>query len=69
VVGTILEPLRERPERRHLAGLPRPDKTKAPRKPGRFGRGEQFCTDAVGQQAYLKERLKRLPADLNRWDS
>jgi hypothetical protein len=29
LVGTILEPLQERPERRHLAGLPRPGKKRS----------------------------------------
>jgi hypothetical protein len=55
LVGTILEPLQERPERRRLAGLPRPGKTKV--LPGASAGGEQFCTDAVGRQAYLKQRL------------
>jgi hypothetical protein len=64
LVGTILEPLQERPEWQHVAGLPRPGKTKALRKPGRIGRGEQFCTDAVGQQAYLEQRLVAWPPAL-----
>jgi hypothetical protein len=55
--GTILELLQERPEWRHLAGLARPGKTKTLRKPRRIGRGEQFCTDAVGQLADLEQRL------------
>jgi hypothetical protein len=29
-------------------------RAKRKRSPGRIGRGEQFCTDAVGQQAYLQ---------------
>jgi hypothetical protein len=64
LVGTILEPLQERPEWQHVAGLPRPGKTKALRKPGRIGRGEQFCTDAVGQQAYVEQRLVACPPAL-----
>ena len=64
LVGTILVPLQERPERRHLEGLPRPGKTKALRKLGRIGRGEQFCTDAVGQQAYPEQRLGVYPPAL-----
>jgi hypothetical protein len=56
LVGTILERLQERPEWRHLVGLPRPGKTKRSVN-RRIGRSGQFCTDAVGQQAYLQQRL------------
>jgi hypothetical protein len=42
----------------------RPGKTKALRKPGRIGRSEQFCTDAVGQQAHVEQRLGARPPAL-----
>jgi hypothetical protein len=36
-------------------------RAKRKRSSGRIGRGEQFCTDAVGQQAYLEQRLGAYP--------
>jgi hypothetical protein len=40
-------------------------RAKRKRSSGRIGRGEQFCTDAVEQQAYLEQRLGvYLPAPL-----
>ncbi len=38
--------------------------TKALHKPGRIGRGEQFCTDAVGHQAHEEQRLGACPLAL-----
>jgi hypothetical protein len=33
-------------------------------RPGRIGRSEQFCTDAVGQQAHVEQRLGACPPAL-----
>jgi hypothetical protein len=59
LVGTILEPLQERPERRHLAGLPRPGKTKALRKSA----GVSNFVQTLSDNRRIRNSEQRLGAD------